>query len=53
MQLMNEGWTYSEDEDFEGNNLLPIIQKIKIIKMLQAVTDPGIMDELNDYGVMR
>ncbi len=44
MEMMNEGWEFSEDEDFEGMNLLPIMQKIKTLKMLQALTNPDIME---------
>ena len=52
MELMNEGWEYSEDEDFNGMNLLPVMQKIKTLKMLQAIADPNIM-EANMDGMGR
>ncbi len=41
MILLTQGWIYSENPDDTDNNIYPLLQKIKILKMLKD----GALDE--------
>jgi hypothetical protein len=50
IQLINEGWEYSEDPAFEGLNIMPVLNKLKALKILREI-NTGDVEEMGMGGI--